>query len=160
MVYDAYDSDVIVGRNLPRNKYYLAASVSDLKQIMNDEGDEHAVPMQLSSNIAWHNISNAFKPCHCSGIIRTSHSNRVQVLLNPRSRFGLHSGNMRVDLRDGVAAVFGHNKLFKFFYRNLGDPREGEPSMRSEQSESDLRVSGLGTSMGLTSSGTQPGSSS
>jgi hypothetical protein len=52
-------------RGLPKGEYYLAALVSDLKEIMESDGDQHANPMKLHEDLLWYNPAKVFDPCKC-----------------------------------------------------------------------------------------------
>jgi hypothetical protein len=132
---------------LPQGRYYLAACVSDLKEIMDMDGDQKANPMKLSDNIIWHNPDKIFEPCQCIGKIRRNHSDRVQVLLPSMFHNILPKVNP-VQLKDRGAVVFGHNVNFKWLFPDTGDPQEGEPLSPSEGSETQFRDSGIGSSLG------------
>jgi hypothetical protein len=97
---------------LPRGRYYLAACVSDLREIMDLDGDQKANPMKLSDNIIWHKPDKIFEPCQCAGKTWRKHSDRVQVLLPSMFRNTLPRENP-IRLEDRGAVVFGHNMNFK-----------------------------------------------
>lgn len=132
---------------LPKGRSYLAASVSDLKEIMDTNGDQKANPMKLSDNIIWHTPCKIFEPCQCAGKIRRKHSDRVQVLLPLVFRNVLPNENP-VRLEDRGAVVFGHNVNFKWSFPDTGDPKDGEPPSPSEGSETQFADSGIGSSLG------------
>lgn len=140
--------------NLPKGRYYLAACIFDLKEIMDMDGDQKANPMKLNDNIIWHIPDKIFEPCQCSGNIWRKHSDLVQVLLPSTFRNTLAKKNP-IQLEDRGAVVFGHNVNFKWFWKDTGDPEEGEPPSPSEESETQFHDSGIGPSLG--SSATEGG---
>ena len=113
---------------LPTNKYYLAACVSDLKEIMDMDGDPDANPMRVSDGIVWHIPGNVFEPCQCIGNMRGKirHSDLAQVLFPSKLSYVLPK-KKPVPLEDHGAVIFGHNMNFKWFWKDTGDPEEGEP---------------------------------
>jgi hypothetical protein len=50
---------------VPTNKYYLAACISDLQEIIEEDGDLDANPMKITDGIVWHTQGPAFEPCQC-----------------------------------------------------------------------------------------------
>jgi len=93
------------------------------------DGDQKANPMKLNDNIIWHIPDKIFKPCQCSGKIRRKHSDLVQVLLPSMFRNTLLKKNP-IQLEGRGAAIFGHNANFKWFWKDTGDPEEGNPRRR------------------------------
>ncbi|OXV11393.1 hypothetical protein Egran_00845 [Elaphomyces granulatus] len=119
---------------LPKGRYYLAAGVSDLKKIMNADGDHKANPIRINDSIIWHNPNMIFEHCQCTGMRRGKHSDFVQVLLP--SKFGhLLLKKDPVGLEDRGAVIFGHNMDFKWFWKDTGDPEQGEPPSLSEEKQ-------------------------
>jgi hypothetical protein len=53
---------------LPTGRYYLAACVSDLIEIMDMYGNQNEDPMKPSDNLIWHNLGKVFEPCQCTKI--------------------------------------------------------------------------------------------
>lgn len=144
---------------LPTGRYYLAACVSDLIEIMDMYGNQNEDPMKLSDNI-WHNLDKVFEPCQCTKI-QGKHSDLVQVLLP--SKFPNMLKKNPVRLKDRGAVVFGHNVNFKLYWKDTEDPLAGEPPSPSEVSETQFRDSGIGSSPGSSAaegSGDLVGSSS
>jgi nucleoside phosphorylase len=129
---------------LPKGKYYLAAGVSDLKKIMDADGDHKATPAKINDNIIWHNLDTTFKPCQCTKKRQKKHSDFVQVLL-PSKFVHLIPKKDPVRLEDRGAVIFGHNTDFKWFWKDIGDPEQGEPPLASE--EPDMHDSGIGSSL-------------
>jgi hypothetical protein len=139
--------------NLPTGKYYLATCISDVKQIMDLDGDPKANPMKLSDTIIWHNPDKIFEPCQCARMSsQKEHSDFVQVILPSTIRIFLPKTDP-VSLEDGGAVIFGHNMKFKWHWKDTGDPEAGEPPLPSAEAENQFHDSGIGTSLG--SSATQ-----
>ncbi|KAH8803410.1 hypothetical protein F5884DRAFT_683898 [Xylogone sp. PMI_703] len=125
--------------NLPKERYYLAACVSDLKNIIVTDGIGKANPITRDKKIIWHDPDEAFEPCLCMGR-REEHSDFVQVLLPSKFGKSLKLNPLKINqiLQKGCGAViFGHNKKFGWFWKDTGDPEEGETPLPSEESESE-----------------------
>ncbi|KAJ5364559.1 uncharacterized protein N7496_010272 [Penicillium cataractarum] len=118
---------------LPKAMYYLAASVHDLKEIMDMDGDSEASPMVLAHNVIWHNPI-AFGSCQCELDGQDEHSDLVQVLLPSAFRKRLPI-NHEFPLDARGAAIFGHSEYSKWSWKDTGYPEEGESSPPSETSE-------------------------
>jgi len=141
---------------LPTQRHYLAARVSDLRRIMDDNGDETSNPPRLSQSIEWHIDDGAFQPCPCTAGSNAGHHDPVQVLfpLNFKKRFGHGpSASSHSLLRASQGAViFGHNVNRRWHWADTGDPTKGAPPPEPETSVAGIvkprsRDSGLGTSL-------------
>lgn len=144
---------------LPKAMYYLAASIHDLKEIMDMDGDSEASPMVLAHNVIWHNPA-AFGSCQCELLDEQDyHSDLVQVLLPSAFRKRL-SINHEFPLDARGAAIFGHSEYSKWSWKDTGYPEEGEsspPSETSEAPETEFHDSGIASD---TNSSAQKGSHS
>lgn len=125
---------------LPKDGYYLAIGISDLKEIMDMYGDQYTNPMRLNHNLIWYNQDGILE-CQCRS--RTEHSELIQVLL-PSNLCNHLSTKSPVQLDDRGAVIFGHNMNFKWFWKDTGDPEERDPLSPSEDSESQFQDSGIG----------------
>lgn len=134
---------------LPKARYYLAASISDLKSIMAIDNDGRTNPMTRDGEIIWHNPDKIFEPCQCMGKNPEVHSDIVQVLL-PR-KLKISPKRDSVVLKDRGAVIFGQNIKFRWFWKDVGNPEEGETPPPSEDSDSEsepeLNDSGIGLSL-------------
>jgi hypothetical protein len=65
---------------VPKGKFYLAACVSDLQQIMEMDGDSSQNLMRLCNGISWYTPGTAFNPCQCTTSQEKGHSNFIQTL--------------------------------------------------------------------------------
>jgi len=123
-------------RGLPTEKYYLGASVYDLKKIISKFGDMDANPVRLCRDLLWHCPGEFIAPCWCQKhtigqIIRKTfrqHHDPVQVLYPKRSRLILPIRGPD-KLGDGGAIVFGHSIEWGYRWRDntdedleIGDP--------------------------------------
>ena len=132
-----FDGMCPLWRSLPMQKYYLAASVFDLKNIMKKFGDGLAVPLRPVHDLLWHCPGDLIAACQCQGhgsrqMVRGAfrrHHDPVQVFYPRRSRLILHiRGPDR--LEDGGAVVFGHNAAWRYRWRDSGheELEEGSPA--------------------------------
>ncbi|KAK6811024.1 hypothetical protein RU639_013191 [Aspergillus parasiticus] len=128
---------------LPKSMYYLAASIQDLKEIMDMDGDSEANPIVLAHNITWHN-PDIFGTCQCEVKGEEKHSDLVQVLLPSDLKTG-SLNNHQVPLEPRGAVIFGHNENFGWFWKDTGYPERREPWWPSEASEIEFRDSGIGS---------------
>ncbi|KAJ5984630.1 hypothetical protein N7481_006729 [Penicillium waksmanii] len=143
---------------LPKAMYYLAASIHDLKEIMDMDGDSEASPMVLAHNVIWHNPV-AFGSCQCELDGQDEHSDLVQVLLPSAFRKRLPI-NHEFPLDARGAAIFGHSEYSKWSWKDTGYPEEGEsspPSETSDAPETEFHDSGIASD---TNSSAQKGSHS
>ncbi|OXV11398.1 hypothetical protein Egran_00836 [Elaphomyces granulatus] len=124
---------------LPKDRYYLAAGVSDLKKIMDADGDHKANPIKINDSIIWHNPDTTFKSCRCTRKTQGKHSDFVQVLL-PSKFVHLIPKKDPVRLEDRGAVIFGHNTDFKWLWKDIGDPEQGESPSTSEEPETHDRI--------------------
>lgn len=143
---------------LPKGKYYLAACMSDLKDITEKLGDPYSVPMKLANNIFWHYSNRAFDQCQCKDDQDETHSDLAQVLLpSSMCRNLLQGMSCMSDLENEGAVIFGYNRHFKWFWRDTGDPSrekidEDDVTPSKELILSPLHDSGIGQSLGSSTS--------
>jgi hypothetical protein len=110
---------------LPKMRYYIAAGVSDLRDLMDLEGDQTANPMRLSEDIVWYHPDGASDPCKCAwkGF---NHSDLTQVLLP--SSFGRNlPEKIPMRLEPNGAVIFSYNANFNWLWEDTGGPQEGDP---------------------------------
>ncbi|KAN0078700.1 hypothetical protein V8E54_005213 [Elaphomyces granulatus] len=118
-------------RSLPTRKYYLAASVFDLKKIMEKFGN-------AVQDLLWHCPGDLVAPCPCQGrgvrqmicgAFRGPHIDPVQVFWPRMSRLIRPAIRGPARLEDGGAIAFGHNIAWKYHWRENGheDLEEGDP---------------------------------
>ena len=112
--------------NLPKERYYLAACVADLKEIMELNGDPNANPLKLTNTIVWHNPDQIFDPCRCTRQSQKGHSDFVQILWPAMISRRLPKRDP-IQLEGCGAVIFGHSTTFRWHWRDEGDPVEGDP---------------------------------
>jgi hypothetical protein len=130
---------------VPTGKYYLAACVADVKEIMEVEGIQDSNPMKLSRNILWHNPDRVFDTCQCITTTKKNHSDLVQVLL-PSRLSNILPKRSPITLQDRGAVLFGHNWNFNWHWKDYGDPVKGKPPSPSEKIDNVFYDSGIGSS--------------
>jgi len=111
---------------LPTGWYYLAASIPDIKEIMDVYGNQNTNPMHLTNNIIWHIPNQIFGLCQCASNKRRAHSDLVQVLL-PSTFGNILPQKNQIPLQQRGGVIFGHNVNFKWHWRDAEDPVKGEP---------------------------------
>lgn len=131
---------------LPTKRYYLAARVSDLKEIMEDHGDAQANPMKLCDDVLWPVKHAAFQSCPCGATkLSLKHYEPVQALF-PMKFERLLGKNPLVELQDAGAVVFGHNINIHWHWKDFGDPVKGDPPVEGSSTAS-FEDSGLGSNL-------------
>ena len=137
---------------LPKGKDYLAATTSDLCNILRKRGNKTHKPWRLVDNIHWYSPDLTCEPCSgtCSSSGKKGHD-RVQVLLPATfpSMFGRESPR---ELPANGAFIFGHSSKFPLIWGlKRGDPPEiGKPAEDLDVEEIVERFgdSGIGSSRG------------
>ena len=145
---------------LPPDEYYLAVSVSDLKDIMDLDDNSTRKPLpnvfRVSDTLLWHAPNGLFEPCHCRCAAQADqavrHSDFVQVLFPARLKAELRS-RTSVQLADSLseAVIFGHSSSFKWWWKDKGDPQRGDPPPEPAELDAspDFYDSGIGSSSGI-----------
>ncbi|KAI0539484.1 hypothetical protein GGR58DRAFT_234412 [Xylaria digitata] len=133
---------------LPKDRYYLAACVSNLLEIMEEDGDEASTPRRLCDNVVWHMKQATFDPCPCTKDEKKSHHDPVQALFPLKYTSSL-GRKPRVDLKGTGAVIFGHNMRLRYYWKDTGDPVKGDPPPETCDGSPDLfEDSGIGSSLG------------
>ncbi|KAL6800428.1 hypothetical protein J3E68DRAFT_272313 [Trichoderma sp. SZMC 28012] len=130
-------------KNLPLNKYYLAANMDDLGRIMDRwNGDPTANPPRLTKSQAWvQSKIEASLRCNCDTSKRCE---LAQTILPLRM---INKNTEKVCLPVG-AVVFGHNPHWGKIWNDTGDPQVGKPPLVGEESDGDDTLdSGVGPSI-------------
>jgi len=126
---------------LPRNRFYLAARVADLHQIMSEEGDAKCHPRKLCHNVVWHMRRTTFAACPCTAAnqgAKQKHHDPVQALFPARFATCLRKKEGKATLLEengAGAVVFGHNMSLHWHWRDEGDPIKGDPPLEENESE-------------------------
>ena len=128
---------------VPKGKFYLAACLSDLLQIMEIDGDCTTNPMKICNGISWYAPSSTFGACRCAKTQSGDHSDFAQILW-PTSLQNILPKLEGIPLQDDGAVVFGHNTTFKWKWKDTGDPIEGDGSLDLSINEDGFHDSGLG----------------
>jgi nucleoside phosphorylase len=130
---------------LPKGRNYLAACVSDLRDIMEMHGNEYANPMELIDSIAWHSPENVFGGCQCIASSGTGHSDLAQMLIPLRLSSTLPKREP-IQLVDCGAVVFGYSNCGSF-WDSTGGCDEGDAPVVYGESETEFNDSGVGRSI-------------
>ncbi|KAI1420318.1 hypothetical protein F5Y12DRAFT_719702 [Xylaria sp. FL1777] len=138
---------------LPKESYYLAACVSNLLEIMEEDGDAAANPRRLCDNVIWHMKRATFDPCPCTtkdakqGHHHHHHHDPVQALFPLKFTGGLRK-KPQVDLEGAGAVIFGHNMSLHWHWPDSGDPVKGDPPPEEWSVAADsFEDSGIGSSL-------------
>lgn len=134
---------------LPTRKYYLAASMFDLQNIMDDDGDLTSNPRRLCHNIIWHMKQATFDPYPCTRGLAHKHHAPVQALFPLTFTKNLKQ-KPQVELQSRGAVIFGHNMNIHWHWQDDGDPVKGDPPPNPEAEEA-VYDSGLGSSLSSSS---------
>lgn len=148
---------------LPKDRYYLAATVFDLKEIVKWYGNGETEPVELCGDkIVWFSPSRPTKSscraekskCQVDYSQLPVSSNFFDRILRNKDR---HQFDLN-ELQDSGAVIFGHNKNLEFHFPDIGDPEEDHellppapnpgqittPSL-SESSQTSFYDSGIGS---------------
>jgi len=131
---------------LPKDKFYLAVSNSDLKDIMELHGDPDTNPIKLSGDIVLHFPGLAYGPCRCRDKAKGGHSEFVQVPLPSRTGQRIRATNVH-PLEPCGALILGHHRAFNFYYKDTGDPEIGKADTFSKDSEAQSSKSSILSSL-------------
>ena len=132
---------------LPKDSYYLAACVSSLLEIMEEDGDATSNPRRLCDNIIWHMKQATFCSCPCTTDSRKGHHDPVQVLF-PIKFISNFPKKAQVDLKGTGAVIFGHNMRIHWYWKDFGHPIKGDPPMETWATIADsFEDSGIGSSL-------------
>ena len=135
---------------VPRHKFYLAACVVDLQQIMETDGDHTANPMKICNGILWYSSNAVFDACQCAKSRDSRHSDFVQTLW-PISLEKLLPRREKMLLQENGAVIFGHNVNLKWKWEDVGNPIEGDPDPELALPEDEFHDSAIGGTETLTS---------
>jgi len=113
---------------LPVKRYYLAACVSDIKEIIDNDGDAAINPMRICDTVLWHMKQTTFQACPCTKGATSKHHDPVQVLF-PKAFSSQLKQKPCVSLEDRGAVVFGHSMNLHWHWRDHGDPVKGYPPL-------------------------------
>lgn len=137
-------------RQVPKHRFYLAACVTDLLRIMETDGDHTENPMQICDGILWYTSNAAFDACKCVESLGGKHSDFVQTLW-PSSLSWMLPRRDKLPLQKKGAVIFGHNRNFKWKWKDTGNPVEGDSDLELAPAEDDFHDSGIGISETLAS---------
>ncbi|RBQ80959.1 hypothetical protein FVER14953_10655 [Fusarium verticillioides] len=132
---------------LPRHRYLLACSISDMEDVVRDHRSSESDHARLSDNLIWHNAVDIPGKCQC-GCDAGNHGEPVQVAFPSALSHKLNPSKSPIKLSG--AAVFGHNPGFSWTWGDTGPPRqELEEGPKLYKADND---SGVGESLVASSS--------
>jgi hypothetical protein len=120
-------------KEVPTGMDHLAASVSDLNDILDKWGSTTKGLWQLVDKIYWHSPDRLFESCRCTGDTSQKPCDRIQVLLPANSLRRLtRKWRSPATLGDKGAVIFGHSRTIPLKWGDRGDVKEGDPEDLSE----------------------------
>ncbi|KAF5987863.1 nucleoside phosphorylase [Fusarium coicis] len=132
---------------LPKHRYLLACSISDMEDIIRDHRSSESDHARLSDKLIWHNAVDIPGKCQC-GCDAGHHGEPVHVAFPSALSHKLYPGKSPIKLSG--AAVFGHNPGFSWTWGDTGPPtQELEEGRQSDRADND---SGVGESVVASSS--------
>ncbi|RKL41643.1 hypothetical protein BFJ72_g5535 [Fusarium proliferatum] len=137
---------------LPRHRYLLACSISDMEDVVRDHRSSESDHTRLSDNLIWHNAVDISGKCQCGDVAR-HHGEPVHVAFPSALSHKLFPNKSPIKLSG--AAVFGHNPGFSWTWGDTGPPTQQqsiqEIGVRYVLDKAD-KDSGIGESLGASSS--------
>ncbi|KAL7894589.1 hypothetical protein HDV64DRAFT_287875 [Trichoderma sp. TUCIM 5745] len=109
---------------LPKNRYYLAVAVQDLRQILKLHGNAHASSVEIAKGLIWHSPGELFASCLCKSALTKDHCDPVQTFF-PTNLAAKLLPRDSLPLDNHGAYIFGYNPLFDWNWGDTGDPQEG-----------------------------------
>lgn len=132
---------------MPKQKYYLAACLSDLSQLVRDNHVHKESQVRVSQEIIWHTPTSLYGTCRCKGILGQDHSDPVQSLLPSAMSKILLPRKLDIPLESPGAIIFGHNSSFPWIYEDSGHPSEGKLPPPNISDVDSLKDSGIEVEM-------------
>ncbi|KAF5693624.1 nucleoside phosphorylase [Fusarium denticulatum] len=102
---------------LPRHRYLLACSISDMEDVIRDHRSSESDHARLSDNLIWHNAVDISGKCQC-GSDAGYHGEPVHVAFPSALSRKLCPSKSSIKLSG--AAVFGHNPGFSWTWGDTG----------------------------------------
>lgn len=128
---------------MPKQKYYLAACLSDMSQLVKDNHVHKENQVRVSQDVIWHTPTSLFGTCRCKGILGQDHSDPVQSLLPSAMSRLLLPRKIDIPLESPGAIIFGHNSSFSWIYEDSGHPSEGKLPPPNVSDVDSLKDSGI-----------------
>lgn len=135
---------------LPKQKYYVAAGLSDLIQVRNNNDYHNDGQVRLSETTIWHTPTALFVSCRCQGALRRDHCEPVQALLPSAMLKLLLPRKALVPEESSGAVIFGQHSAFPWVWGDYGPPEEGtRPPLSKATDVGSFHDSGIDSSTGL-----------
>ncbi|KAJ5335385.1 hypothetical protein N7452_007788 [Penicillium brevicompactum] len=117
--------------SLPKDQYYLAAGMTDLRMALEYTGNFNSNPIRLSDKLVWHKPEMSFESCSCTELT-ADHIDLVQVIL-PDKLSEITERNDPIKLGHNGAVVFGYSQRFQWRWGDTGDPERDDMKTDEEQ---------------------------
>ncbi|GCB17283.1 hypothetical protein AAWM_00168 [Aspergillus awamori] len=112
--------------SLPEGKSYLAASLADLRDIMEAYGgDPYGTPVRLTNSLVWYMIESTAMECRCLELRGNCHSDLAQVIL-PSTLIRDLGDSFTAYKGDKGAVFFGFNSKHQWYWKDHGKPSRQE----------------------------------
>ncbi|KAF5586317.1 nucleoside phosphorylase [Fusarium pseudocircinatum] len=137
---------------LPRHRYLLACSISDMEDVIRDHRSSESNHARLSDNLIWHNAVDISGKCQCD-CGAGHHGEPVHVVFPSVLSHKLCPSKNPIKLSG--AAVFGHNPGFSWTWGDTGLPTQQQSEQGTimiHQSDKTDNDSGVGESLETSSS--------
>ncbi|KAF5264211.1 hypothetical protein FOXYS1_5008 [Fusarium oxysporum] len=114
---------------LPKERYYIATCVSDLKRVFKEHGLCHDGHIRLSDTLIWHSPTPGSAFCRCKELHRDSERYSCEPVQTcfPLSLSHLVQSreNKTLDNNEG-ALIFGNHSEFPWVWTNFGNPSKSQ----------------------------------
>jgi hypothetical protein len=145
-------------KEVPKDRDFLAVSVSDLRHVMETRGNHQTTPMRLVDDICWHRPDKLFDDCECTEDtsrnlfpLLKENCDRLQTLLSANSRRPKLVGPGCLESFNDGAVIFGSSSSSFLKWARQEEVKEERGSSRAP--------TGSESSFLNSSSSSRPGSS-
>jgi nucleoside phosphorylase len=122
---------------MPKQEYYVAASLCDVIQVINNNNCYNDGHVRLSESTIWHTPTALFGYCQCRGALGRGHCEPVQTLLPSTMLKQILPRKIRIPEESSGAVIFGHHSAFPWIWGDYGPPEEGDALISSKTSDTD-----------------------
>ncbi|CVL03749.1 related to nucleoside phosphorylase [Fusarium mangiferae] len=142
---------------LPRHRYLIACSISDIQDVVRDHRSSESDHARLSDNLIWHNAVNISGKCQCgddAGHSADGNATWTGSVAFPSALSHTLCPN-KGPIKLGGAAVFGHSPGFSWTWGDTGPPTQRQSKQEIVVSyvlDKTDKDSGVGESVGASSS--------
>lgn len=130
--------------HLPKDRFYLAASFSNLKPILEaDTRQAISNPTRLGESVIWFNPNTSSTTlCQCGW----ANCDPVQALLPTSALERIPATDISIPFNESGAVIFGQNSSLPYFWEDTGLPRASHPVMPVTISKDSVRAHSLKSS--------------